>query len=68
MTIREALDEKRKEYAGKVRHLVLCKYELFYLGDDGILGVGHSDDTVYPVSLETAQKEAEFFGCEFSEE
>lgn len=58
MTIREALDEKRQEREGDVTGLVLCKGELFYLPERG-----HSPrDTVYPVSLEQAQGEAEWFG------
>ena len=58
MTIRDALDEKREERKGNIKALVLCKRELFYLP-----ALGNSpNDTVYPVSLEVAQREANFFG------
>ena len=57
MTIREALDQKRKERKDDCTGLVLCKGELFYLPQ-----VGHlPEHTVYPVRLEWAQREAEFF-------
>lgn len=62
-SVREALDEKRKQLKGKVTALILCKKELFYKPDPNT-GKG---DTVYPVLLETAQREAEFFGCEVHE-
>lgn len=62
--VRYALDEKREQLKGKVTGLVLCKRELFYLPSPG----NGSDDSVYPVSREVAAKEAEFFGCDWSEE
>jgi len=65
MTIREALDEKRSQLAGKVKSLVLCKNELFYIAS------GHGslpEDTVYPVALHVAEKEAIFFGVKMHEE
>ncbi len=62
-TVRQALDEKRKQLAGKVTALNLCCNELFYYPSPGD-GVGNS---VYPVSLTTAEAEAQFFGCEVTE-
>ena len=63
MTVRTALDAKRKALKGKVSQLVLCKGELFYLVDDKWL-----EDTVYPVGQKTAAKEAKFFKVAWSEE
>lgn len=63
-TVREALDQKRVERKPDCTGLVLCKYELFYLPDIG----NRIDDTVYPVALETARKEAEWFGVPLMEQ
>lgn len=62
MTVSKAIKEKRK-LKGTVKQLVLCKSELFYFVDGKWL-----EDTVYPVDMETAQSEAEFFGVAVSEE
>jgi len=63
-TVRDALDKKRQEREKDIKALVLCKRELFYLP-----ATGHSpEDTVYPVSLEVAQEEANFFGVQVTEE
>lgn len=62
-TVRQALDEKRRQLAGQVTSLVLCKGELFYYPRPGD-GV---KDSVYPVSMELAQQEAAHFGCELHE-
>ena len=64
MTVREALDEKRKQLEGKVKSLVLCKLELFYFPSPG----NSPDDTVYPVTLKTAQEEAAYFGVELTQQ
>jgi len=63
-TIREALDEKRVERKDNCTALVLCKYELFYLP---IIG-NDPKGSVYPVALNTAQKEAAWFGVPLYEE
>lgn len=63
-TVREALDEKRKQRKGNVTSLVLCKQELFYCPETG----NAPSDSVYPVSVEVAQVEAAFFGVPFYEE
>jgi len=68
MTIREALDEKRRQLNGKVAHLVLCKSELFYLLKDGErLGNGPRD-SVYPVTPKIVSQEARHFGVDWSNE
>lgn len=63
-TVRHALDRKREERKGDLMALVLCKHELFYLPARG----NSPDDSVYPVSWETAQKEAAHFGVQVSKE
>ena len=61
-TIREALDEKRFTLKGVLKHLYLCKRELFYEAEY-LPHVG----SVYPVSLKIAKQEAEFFKVELTE-
>lgn len=67
-TVHEALDEKRERKGNPdlpaVTSLVLCKFELFYCPVTG----NAPSDSVYPVSVESARKEAEFFGVPFYEE
>ncbi len=63
-TVREALDQKRIERKGNCTALMLCKYELFYRPATG----DAEKDSVYPVSIETAKKEAEWFGVPFWEQ
>lgn len=65
MNVREALDAKRIEKKDIVNELVLCKSELFYLPSTGNTD---PNDTVYPVSMAMAIKEAEFFGCNVTEQ
>lgn len=67
MTVRQALDEKRKQLAGNVASLVICKGELFYYLKVGKMG-NRAEDSVYPVSAKTVEAEAAFFGCEWSEQ
>ncbi len=62
-TVKQALDEKRRQLKGKVTDLYLNCGELFYRPSPGD-GV---KDSVYPVSMKDAQEEAEFFGCEVHE-
>lgn len=62
-TVKQALDAKRQELNGKVFGLFLCKNELFYSLEDGMV-----QDTIYPVSLDIATKEAKFFKCKVSEQ
>ena len=64
MTIKSALDQKRQQLQGKVAALVLCKRELFYLPSPG----NSPNDSVYPVSLRMAEKEAAFFGVSLQQE
>lgn len=66
MTVKQALNEKRKHLKGKVKSLTLCKKELFYELISGSLGNG-ADASVYPVSHETVAKEAKFFGVDWME-
>ena len=61
--VKEALKEKRIQLAGKVTAIHLCKRELFYYPSPG----NGANDSVYPVSLKTAEKEAKFFGCKVFE-
>jgi hypothetical protein len=61
MTVREALNQKRKQLRGRVEVLHLCKGELFYGVKDAAGKVRHAggtDDTVYPVSPAVAALEA----------
>ncbi len=62
-TVRQALDEKRRQLKDNVTSLVLCKGELFYYPPPG----NGAKDSVYPVSMDQAQQEAAFFGCEVQE-
>jgi len=63
VTVREVLDEKRRERKDDLSALVLCKYELFYLPETGLRG-----DSVYPVTEKQAEEEAEWFGVEWSKQ
>lgn len=70
-TVRQALDAMRKRFRGKgeekVEALYLCKRELFYgVEKDGFTS-GTLSESVYPVSLETAQAEAAHYKVELSE-
>lgn len=67
MTVRQALDEKRKQLAGNVASLVMCKRELFYYLKVGKMG-NRAEDSVYPVTAKLVAEEAKFFGCEWSEQ
>lgn len=63
-TVRQALNEKRRELSENIKALVLCKGELFY-----VLKSGETlKDTVYPVTRTVAQNEALALGVEFSEQ
>lgn len=64
MTVGEALEEKRRQLAGKVTELVLCKRELFYLPAPG----NSPEDSVYPVTKEMAEREAKRFGVSLTEQ
>jgi hypothetical protein len=65
MTVRDALDEMRLRRNGTVVRLVLCKYELFYMP---LPKSPSPSDSVYPVTMDLARQEAEYFGCDVSEE
>jgi hypothetical protein len=58
MTVRQALNDKHATIGVKVRSLVLCKRELFYRLKNGRT----DEDSVYPVSRETAAREAKALG------
>jgi hypothetical protein len=62
-TVKAALREKRRERKGNLESLVLCKRELFYMPEIDKSAEG----SVYPVDLELAQKEAEWFGVSLYE-
>lgn len=65
-TVGEALEQNRVLFRGQVKSLVLCKNELFYEMAGGF--TSSLPETVYPVTMELAKKEADFFRVEVSEE
>lgn len=66
-TVRQALDEKRRELKGRVAVLHLCKHELFYRLKNGEKMDDSPNNSVYPVDRELAAKEAKHFGVEWFE-